>query len=205
MTMSAEFPLNATVEAYDEVRQKAQTGDLVLFSGSNWFSRLIGWLTCSDWSHIGIVVCLEDVDRVMVLESIIMGGVHAVPLSSFVVHPNNPKKPYKGRVGVARHADVADTLKTKKFSFFQEALDLFGRSFDVGEMVAIFMRLIFFAPRFAKLRKRRIVRNKKYLCSEYVDECYRAIGIETPNNGVGFIAPVHFAIDPKVSWVARLK
>lgn len=204
--MGPRFPINRSVVDYDVARQMVQSGDLLLCSGRNLISWLIRWLTRSDWSHVAIVVRLPGIDRVMVLESVMLGGVRAVPLSSFVHHQSNPKNPYFGRLIIARHGGVSSGLMGNKLGFYRTGLDLFGREYDFREALAIFIRLILYAPRFSNLNRRTIgPRNNKYICSEYVDECYQALGISIPNDGDGFIAPVHFAADPNVNIVARLK
>jgi hypothetical protein len=70
-----------------------QTGDLLLFSGRGWSSDVIRWFTGSCWTHVGVIVCLDDVDEPLVFESTLSpesvdlfrgeacSGVTLVPLS----------------------------------------------------------------------------------------------------------------------------
>lgn len=45
---------------YSQLRSQLATGDLVLFSGNNWSSRIVKYFTFSRWSHIGVVVRLPE-------------------------------------------------------------------------------------------------------------------------------------------------
>ena len=53
----------------DDVRDILEPGDLILFSGKKFPSRMIqlgGWTA---WSHVGIVIALDGWDTLMILES----------------------------------------------------------------------------------------------------------------------------------------
>jgi hypothetical protein len=52
--------------AYDEIHGDLRTGDLVLFSGTGTFSRLIKFASGGKWSHVGLVL--------------VEPGLHAEPL-----------------------------------------------------------------------------------------------------------------------------
>ena len=42
---------------YDEIFSKFETGDILLFHGTNyWFSYIVEWATWSEFSHVGIVL-----------------------------------------------------------------------------------------------------------------------------------------------------
>ena len=43
---------------YADVRSALKTGDLVVFSGASFFSRVIKWAIGGKWSHVGVVVRL---------------------------------------------------------------------------------------------------------------------------------------------------
>jgi len=50
----------AALERYHTVREKLDTGDLVLFSGRSVFSEIIKKLTGAAWSHVGMVFRLPN-------------------------------------------------------------------------------------------------------------------------------------------------
>ena len=91
---------------YEQIRTDLHTGDIVLFSGNRAISTVIRLSTMSRWSHVGMVVRLEDQDFVSVWESTKRGtglpdldsgqirkGVQLTPLRDRV-------RTYPGRVSV---------------------------------------------------------------------------------------------------------
>ena len=75
MTISMKkFPSTPKIK-YAQFRSKIASGDLILCSGSGIFSRMIQAGTKSAWSHVGFVMRLDAIDRVMVLESVEPLGV----------------------------------------------------------------------------------------------------------------------------------
>ena len=66
------FPQEAAT-GYDECRPDIKPGDLLLCSGTKPFSRMIRTATDSEWSHVGFVMPLSVIDRVMVLARKILG------------------------------------------------------------------------------------------------------------------------------------
>lgn len=92
---------------YDKYRPKAQTGDMVGFSGNGIASTAIKLATKSDWSHIGMTVCTPEWDMVLCWESTLLcnvpdvesgfikKGVMLVPLESRILT-------YAGKVGIRR-------------------------------------------------------------------------------------------------------
>lgn len=55
---------------YADIRDELDTGDLVLFSGSGPYSRVIQTATLSPWSHVGMVYCLPP-DCVFLWEAVV--------------------------------------------------------------------------------------------------------------------------------------
>jgi hypothetical protein len=90
---------------YQDIRSQLRSGDLLLCSGTGWFSRLIQAATGSEWSHVGLVLRLEQLDRVMLLESVESMGVRAVPLSRYFENYEQSGAAYPGRLAVYRHED----------------------------------------------------------------------------------------------------
>lgn len=191
---------------YDAIRPHLRTGDLLFCSGSVWMSEMIQTATGSAWSHVGFVWHLKPIDRVMVLESVESQGVRTVPLSKYLRDYDNRGHPYPGGVVVARHTkfpgEQAETVLRK---FGQHSVDRFGYPYDRDEIAKITARIAGSFLPFTKTKKRELKRDKEFICSEYVWECYRAIGIEIAHDDLGFIAPVHFARDPNVKLIAVLR
>lgn len=82
------------VTPYDLLRSQLRTGDVVFAAGDYAFSRLISWATGSPISHTGVVVRVDEIDRVLLLEAVENFGVRLAPLSMM--------RSYRGMVFVAR-------------------------------------------------------------------------------------------------------
>ena len=136
------FPQRAPVD-YDQFRPNIQSGDLLFCSGSGYFSQMIQRATKSAWSHVAFVMRLDDVDRVMVLESVEPQGVRTVPLSKYLRNYDNKNNPYPGGVLIARHADFKDKVTPQRLHRFgQFAVDLFGYPYDRDEIAKIAYRIM---------------------------------------------------------------
>ena len=199
------FPKNSVV-AYQQFRKQIKSGDLLFCSGSGVFSRMIQVGTKSTWSHVGFVMRLDAIDRVMVLESVEPLGVRTVPLRKYLVDYDSRGNPYPGGVALARHGAFEATATKKKLRRFgQFAADLFGYPYDKDEIVKIAARIAAsFLPFRGKDRK-ALKRDREYICSEYVWECYRHLGIRIEYDPKGFIAPADFAKAKEVTLLAVLK
>lgn len=191
---------------YDNFRQNIEPGDLLLCSGSGKFSRMIQATTGSTWSHVGFVMPLTSINRVMVLESVESIGVRTVPLRKYLNDYDNRGNPYPGGLAIARH-DNFSTLANKKNlnKFGQFAVDLFGYPYDTDEIVKIAGRIVASKLRFTKQHRKALKRDREYICSEYVWECYRQVGIHIQGSPSGFIAPSDFAKAKEMKLIAVLK
>ena len=189
---------------YETIRKLVRTGDLALCSGEAPFSRLIQWATDSSWSHIAMIVRLEDLDRVMVVEAVAKIGVRIVPLSRFLSGGDAAARtPFHGKVIIARHDDFAARAAgagLRKLDTF--AFDRLGSPFSTVEIAKIGFRI--FLGAFGVRVPPMASPNHEYFCSEYLAECLKRIDIHIPWDGRGFIAPDDFASDPKVRPVARV-
>lgn len=202
----AQFPkLNA--RTYDDARQDIRNGDVLMASGSYMFSKLIQKATNSCWSHVAFVMRLDEIDRVMVLESIEGKGVRTVPLSEYVKNFEGTGQGYNGRLAIGRHQSfAAQATPAKLRAMAQFAVDRFARPYDEEEIARITARIV---GSFIGFKKGEIKRNEEYICSEYVFECYKQLGLNIAHNKLGFVAPADFANDANMQllWeldVARL-
>ena len=53
--------------SYEEFTKTIKSGDLILFSGNAWYSKIIEYFTNSKYSHIGII--LQEGEKWWLLES----------------------------------------------------------------------------------------------------------------------------------------
>ena len=191
---------SAKVIPYERLRDQIRDGDLMLCSGSAVFSRLIQVATESIWSHVGFVMWLPSLGRLMVLESVESAGVRSVPLSSYLGDYNGTGRGYPGNVLIARHDDFANRALTDEFIEF--AVDRFGWPYHADQIVNIA----------ARIASRGILgkvhpdtdKERAFICSEYVDACYRRLGVTVHWDQFGFVAPADFANDRKVHAIGIL-
>ncbi len=163
---------------YEVLRKELQTGDLIFFSGNHWLSELIRIRSKGAWSHVGIVVRIEEIDRVFLVESILEVGVRMIPMSFVIKDYDGKKHSYNGRVGWARIQDLgADkSLIIKEF-----ALDNLSKQYDKKEYRRILWRTI--------TGKAKVFHDDKYTCSEYIYEAFKHAGIYLKYEHGDFISP----------------
>jgi uncharacterized protein YycO len=152
---------------YLSIRDELKTGDLIFCSGDYTFSKLIESFTKSVWSHVGMIYKDETLGRILVLESEKMYGVRLAPLSKYVKDYHGKNKPYKGQIAIAKLQPLPDTqVMNNAISF---GLDELTKPYDNSEIIRIALRILF------QIGKRK--RDKKYVCSELVYECFAKAGI----------------------------
>ncbi len=162
--------------------------------------------TKSVWSHVGFVMRVEAIDRVMLLESVEPLGVRTVPLSKYLTDYDSEGNPYPGGLVLARHADIekkATPAKMKKFGQF--SVELFGYPYDKDEIAKIAARVASSFLPFSSKEKKELKHDREFICSEYVWRCYKELGISVPHDPKGFVAPADFARAREVSLLAVLK
>ena len=167
-----------SVQPYDGLRELVRSGDLVFCSGSYLFSGLIQKFTGSVWSHVGIIYRDDVLDRVFILESETLIGVRLAPLSKYLRDYHGRRRPYRGQIVIARiEPGLAPAQVRVAVSF---GMDLLTKPYDNWEIVRIAMRILF--------RVGRRTRDRKFICSELVDECFEAAGVKftRPDN---YISP----------------
>lgn len=159
--------LGYTPVKYEDIRSTLKTGDLVFCSGNYLFSRLIQRFTKSLWSHVGMVYYDTALDRMLILESEKLYGVRFAPLSKYMKDYHGKNKPYKGLIAVARIEPELDLEQLKKGISF--GMDELTKPYDDWEILRIAMRILF--------KRGRRVKDRKYICSELVQVCFKQFGI----------------------------
>ncbi len=155
------------VVSYDSVREHLQTGDVVFCSGTYFFSNMIRMFTKSAWSHVGIIYRNDELGRIFIMESETFIGVRLAPLSKYLRDYHGRRRPYRGRIVVARLEPGPDKEDLKHAINF--GMDELTKPYDNLEIFRIAVRIAFgFGRR---------TRDRKYICSELVYECFRKAGI----------------------------
>jgi hypothetical protein len=194
-------------ESLTAVAPRIRDGDLLLCSGHDAFSRLIGWSTGSPWTHVALAWRWPSLGRIMIFEAVQKIGVRTVPMATFLRQSSSGARPYPGKIVLARHQDFAkahgagEGAGAKRFADF--AVDRFGDRFSAMEVAKIGLRISLGA--LGRKMPRSLGPRDEFICSEYVAQCFAAIGIQIAWDREGFIAPADFANDPKVKAVARLR
>lgn len=180
------------VLSYPDLRSTLKSGDLLFTSGSYLISTAIQKITQSPWSHVGVVFRLDSIDRILLLESVEDMGVRFAPLSKYLQDYENGKA-YKGRVVLAR-CDNVTTDTVAHLSTF--GIDELTQPYDKDEIAKIMARIA--------LGRGKKSRDREYICSELVYECFTRAGIEFSFNKKGFISPEDIWIDKQVSLIGRI-
>lgn len=164
---------------YDRLRNKLDTGDIVLFAGKGAFSTGIKWFTDSVWSHVGMVVSLDWgvflwesttlSDQIDLDTQLANKGVQLIVLSDRILK-------YDGEVAirrleVERSAGMVEALKALR-------LELRGKPYEKDTIELI--KAAYDGP---------LGRNTEDLssifCSELVAEAYQRMGLlaeDEPSN-----------------------
>ncbi len=177
---------------YSDIRTQLKSGDILFTSGDYLISKAIQKMTGSPWSHVGIVFRIDSIDRILLLESVEDMGVRFAPISKYI-NDYEKGKPYKGQAVLARCKDVTpETIKG--LSTF--GIDELTQPYDKDEIAKIMARIT--------LGIGRKKRDREYICSELVYECFIHAGKEFAYNPKGFISPEDVWIDEKLSLVGRV-
>jgi hypothetical protein len=146
---------------YAGIRRKIRDGDILLFRGKSWLSRIICRVTGSPYSHAAIVAWWDD--RLMVLEA--MGKGIVVSRMSIVVNQ------YSGKVELwTTDEDLART------EVIRTAQRLLGKRYSAYKLVRNLERLVFGRPRHEQADPE--APPDDFVCSEFVSRVWRAGGID---------------------------
>jgi len=181
------------VRRYEAVRDDLRSGDLVFCSGSYVFSGLIQRFTRSVWSHVGIVYRDDHLQRLFILESETGIGVRLVPISKYLRDYHGRRRPYRGQIVIGRVEPAPGDAQARQAVSF--GMDLLTKPYDNFEILRIAARIAF--------RVGRRTQDRKFICSELVDECYRAAGVRFARRD-NYISPDDIWRDPSVRLLARV-
>lgn len=181
------------VVAYEDVRSKLKTGDLIFCSGKYPISGIIRYFSKSMFSHVGIIYRDTYLDRVLILEAEIIYGVRLAPLSKYMKDYHGNHRPYHGRMLLARLKEPLDETSLKKVISY--GMDELTRPYDNWEIIRIMLRVLF------KLGRKE--RNRSYICSELIASAYKTIGLKIKSNNT-YISPDEIAKDKRVEFIERI-
>jgi len=183
---------------YPLLRAHVTAGDILFYSGDDDISMLIREVTNSMWSHVGIVFKIDNLDRILLLESVETFGVRLIPVSRYIKGiaeemEQNDAKP-NARLIIARHTQLTEAHIRPFINF---GLDQIAQPYDLDEIRRIMQRI--------RTGEGKAIRDRAYMCSELVFECFDAIGIEFKYNTLGFISPQDIWADENIKAVAEIE
>lgn len=146
---------------YAGIRREIRDGDILLFRGKSWISRVICRVTGSPYSHAAIVAWWDD--RLMVLEAVGKGVV--VSRMSLVVNQ------YSGKVELWTTDESlarAEVIRT--------AQRLLGKRYSPSKLIRNLGRLVFGRPRHDETDPEAPPAD--FVCSEFVSRVWRAGGVD---------------------------
>lgn len=184
---------NLPVTNYSKLRPNLMTGDLLFASGDYLVSKAIQSVTKSPWSHVGIIFKIEALDRVLLLESVEDMGVRFAPLSKYVEN-YEAGRPYRGPLVAARISGFPQKQAANLATF---GIDELTQPYDKDEIAKILARVA--------LGKGRSSRDREYICSELVYECFERAGKVFQHDKRGFISPENIWADAEVTTLARFQ
>ncbi len=161
--------------SYSEVRGELKTGDLVLFSGSSFFSSVIKWVIGGKWSHVGVVVrSPQRPERVLLWESTRLADLADVETGRAaagvqLVYLSERLARYAGEFKL-RPLDRPVTPEMEQ-AFAQRRAELRGRPYELEKLELLEAAVDSW---FRALKEERL---NSLFCSELVAEAYQAMGL----------------------------
>lgn len=163
-----------SLSKYHKHRVNLKTGDVVAFQGRDVLARMIQRATKSRYSHVGLVVRIEQVstERVFILESVTKSGVVLLPLSRKLSDyrgkawwlPLIFKKSYQDASPRAIEEGVRTTI-------LKYSMNELGKKNDYKHIGSLVKRIL-------KLSSRSPAEDyQEYICSELVGAAFKAAGV----------------------------
>ena len=176
---------------YEKYRNEIKDGDVILYEGTSFISKLIRMITKSSYSHAGLAVWWHG--RLMVMEAT-KKGVYPLPMSKNIAH-------YKGNVRL--FTSVKPIPQTKRLYMVKFAQGEIGKEYSRWRLILFGYILIL-----GKKRDERDLLRKEntLICSHYVAQTYNYAGIDL-KEGVSdsFTSPQDIANSPSLHHKFALK
>ncbi len=171
-----------------DIRDEIQDGDIVLFRGKSLISRIIRWVTRSDYTHAGILAWWNG--RLMLIEAVANGIVAS--RMSIVVYK------YSG------HVELWTTKnKLVRSEVLRAAQLLLGKRYSTIKLFRNLKRMILGCGRREAPDPEEPPEG--FVCSEFVSRVWRAGGIDLSHDSPDmFTKPSDIARSPRVHKVGDL-
>lgn len=191
------------VLSFHEAAPLFKNGDLLFCRGRGMMSRLIQQATCSEVSHVAMLVEMPITEQWLVIESVESVGVRCVTLEEgYLSHYNGSGAAYPGELMVARHSFVEQACHLMP-ELFRKAFSLLGSHYDHHAILQIAARI---CMQDAGIHPNGTLKpGHDYICSELVYALFQALKIQLPLDQRGFISPANIAQDASVVPVCGLR
>ena len=157
-------PAKGDLRNYRETRSEMRTGDLLLFSGTSFLSRLIEGVTRSPYSHVAMVASMDG--RLLTFQAD-PGGVVVEPASKVVCR-------YNGMVDWWAMDDAARS-RLRERDAVDTALTLLGLRYGYFRSIMLGLRKLFGA---SLTQQDSPLLPQSLFCSEFVSMCLRNGGLD---------------------------
>jgi hypothetical protein len=168
------------------------------------FSKLIRRATKSVWSHVGVLIRIDD--EIMVAESLEPVGVRLFNLRHYLFDYDGRGNGYNGGLVVARYRHIVvlgdAELQARHDKARKYIMQNVNRRYDTDDLMRIAWRILCVDE---DKKYPRIAPDDELICSEFADRVYNQAGLVVKWDCRGFIAPADFATDYCFELFAILK
>jgi hypothetical protein len=178
---SEAYPVVAGEVSYQDIRDQIQTGDILLFSGRVWLSRVIERISHSKYSHVAFLTKWED--RIIAMQSDLR-GVEVIPASMLVCKYDGKVEWWRLGAAHRQHFDSRD--------FLDRSLTLIGIRYGYLSLIGLGFRMLL---GWTVKPKNSHLRPSSLYCSNFVSYCYNNEHIAiNAKAGVDGTSPSDFAL-----------
>lgn len=180
------------VTPYADIRPELLTGDICVFSGRAWVSRLISRATRSPVSHVGVLVVVPELDRILVAEAVEGFGVRLAPLSRLVWGATADR--YNGAALVLRH--LTPVTQDGLIAAARWGFDELARPYAYRTLFRIGLRILF--------GWRRDPQENAWVCSQFTARWLELAGLDLDAPPYDITTPADLFRDPHFELIARI-
>tara|TARA_R110000744_G_scaffold285481_1_gene396846 strand:- start:29 stop:598 length:570 start_codon:yes stop_codon:yes gene_type:complete len=156
-----------------------KTGDIILFSGKCFVSRVIKFVTNSPWSHIGMIVNNPEHDTPMLYESSHDHGVRLTPFNEY-------RRAFVGDMALRRLKHDLSDKEHYRLRIFKNQVR--GTPFEANAV-----QMLASVPAWWFLSSREDL--SSMFCSELVAQCYKEIGLLGQDRASNKYTPAAFSAE----------
>lgn len=188
------------LKKYSRIRKRMKSGDIIAFQGMDFTAKAIQTATGGQFSHVGLVVKIADVDidRVFILESVTPAGVVLLPLSRKLY--TYPGKAWWAPLNF--HKILNDTPsglneENIRYMIYKWAMRELGKQYDFAMIGSIIKGLLIKS----KTPKEDC---QEYICSELVAQAFKRGQILPKNVTTANITPIDIITLPIIGGLVEL-